>query len=56
VVQLFSLGHVVADWLLEYRDTLWDEKIAANARPGKLDQLIKKAKAAHRAGKATPVP
>ncbi|HXR06426.1 MAG TPA: hypothetical protein VN765_03790 [Candidatus Acidoferrum sp.] len=48
--------HLVADWLLEYRETLWDEKIAADARAGKLDPLIKKAKAAHRAGKAKPFP
>jgi hypothetical protein len=48
--------HAVADWLLEYRETLWDERIAADAQAGKLDPLIKKAKAGHRAGKATPFP
>ena len=48
--------HAVADWLLEYREALWDKKIAADARAGKLDSLIKKAKAAHRAGNATPFP
>ncbi|MGP8198568.1 MAG: hypothetical protein ACLQU4_03595 [Limisphaerales bacterium] len=48
--------HAVADWLQEYRETLWDKKLAADARAGKLDPLIKKAKAAHRAGKATPFP
>ena len=48
--------HAVADWLLEYRETLWDKKIEADARAGKLDLLIKKAKTAHRAGKATPFP
>jgi len=48
--------HAVADWLLEYRETLWDEKIAVDARAGKLDPLIKKAKASHRAGKTTPFP
>jgi hypothetical protein len=42
--------------LQEYRETLWDKKIAADARAGRLDPLIKKAKAAHRAGKATPFP
>ena len=46
----------VADWLLEYRETLWDKKIAADVHAGKLDSLIKKAKAGHRAGKATPFP
>ena len=48
--------HAVADWLQEYRETLWDKKIAADARAGRLDPLIKKAKSAHRAGKATPFP
>jgi hypothetical protein len=48
--------HAVADWLLEYRETIWDKRIAADARGGKLDSLIKKAKAGHRAGKATPFP
>lgn len=48
--------HAVADWLLEYREKLWDRKIAADARAGKLDSLIKKAKAGHRAGKATRFP
>jgi hypothetical protein len=48
--------HAVADWLLEYRERLWDKKIAADAQAGKLDSLIKKAKAGHRAGKATPFP
>jgi hypothetical protein len=48
--------HAVADWLLEYRERLWDKKIAADAHAGKLDALIKKAKAGHRAGKATPFP
>ena len=48
--------HAVADWLLEYRETLWDKKIAADAHAGKLNSLIKKAKAGYRAGKATPFP
>jgi hypothetical protein len=38
--------HAVADWLQEYRERLWDKKIAADAHAGKLDPLIKKAKAA----------
>jgi hypothetical protein len=48
--------HAVADWLLEYRETLWDKEIAADARAGKLDSLINKAKAGHRAGKSSPFP
>jgi hypothetical protein len=42
--------------LLEYREKLWDKKIAADAHTGKLDSLIKKAKAGHRAGKTIPFP
>ncbi|HEY3854297.1 MAG TPA: hypothetical protein VGO67_07905 [Verrucomicrobiae bacterium] len=48
--------HAVADWLQEYRETLWDKKIQADTRAGKLDSLIEKAKSAYRAGKATPFP
>jgi hypothetical protein len=48
--------HAVADWLLEYRETLWDKKIVNDAQAGKLDSLIKKAKAAHRAGKTKSFP
>jgi hypothetical protein len=48
--------HAVADWLLEYRETLWDEEIAEDARAGKLDSLINKAKAGHRAGKSSAFP
>ena len=46
----------VADWLQEYRDELWDKQIAKDAKAGKLNSLIKKAKAGHRAGKATAFP
>ena len=49
----FKEVHAVADWLLEYRERLWDEQIEADAQAGKLDSLIKKAKAGYRAGKAT---
>jgi hypothetical protein len=47
---------VVADWLQEYCEELWDRQIAADAKAGKLDPLIKKAKAGYRAGKATAFP
>lgn len=46
----------VADWLQEFREEMWDEQIAADAKAGKLDQFIAKAKAGYRAGKATPFP
>ena len=48
--------HAVADWLQEYREELWDKQTEADAKAGKLDSLIKKAKAGYRAGKATPFP
>ena len=37
--------HAVADWLQEYREELWDKRIAKDAKAGKLDSLIKKATA-----------
>ena len=37
--------HVEADWLQEYRDELWDNQIEADAKAGKFDRLISKAKA-----------
>lgn len=46
--------HALADWLQEYREKLWDKQIEADAKAGKLDSLIKKAKAGYRADKATP--
>lgn len=46
----------VANWLQEHREELWDTKIKADAKAGKLDPLIKKAKAGYRAGIATPFP
>jgi hypothetical protein len=48
--------HAVADWLQAYREELWDQQIQADADTGKLDKLIRKAKADFRAGKATPFP
>ncbi len=46
----------VADWLQEFREEMWDEQIAADAKAGKLDKFIAKAKSGYRAGKATPFP
>ena len=48
--------HTVADWLLEYRETLLDKKIEVDAEMGKLDALIKIARAAHRAAKTKRFP
>jgi hypothetical protein len=46
----------VADWLQEFREEMWDQQIDADARAGKLDKFIAKAKAGYRAGKARPFP
>jgi len=46
----------VADWLQEYREEMWDEQIETDAKAGRLDKAISKAKADHRAGKATSFP
>ncbi len=39
----------VADWLEEFREEMWDQQIAADAKAGKLDKLISKAKSDYRA-------
>lgn len=46
----------VGDWLDELREELWDKQIEADAKAGKLDKMIAKAKTDYRAGKATPFP
>jgi len=43
----------VAEWLDELREEMWDRQIEADAKSGKLDKRIKKAKADYRAGKST---
>ena len=48
--------HEVADWLQELREELWDRQIDADAKAGRLDKMVAKAKAGYRAGKATPFP
>ncbi|HEX7570509.1 MAG TPA: hypothetical protein VF492_08385 [Verrucomicrobiae bacterium] len=46
----------VGDWLDELRERLFDERIEADAKAGKLDKMIAKAKSDYRAGKARPFP
>ena len=46
----------VGNWLDELRERLFDERIEADAKAGKLNQMIAKAKADYRAGKARPFP
>ncbi len=48
--------HEVADWLQELREGVWDQQIDADAKAGRLDKVIAKARAGYRAGKATPFP
>ena len=44
----------VGDWFDEFREQLFDAQIEADAKAGKLDKMIAKAKADYRAGKARP--
>jgi mRNA-degrading endonuclease RelE of RelBE toxin-antitoxin system len=46
----------VGDWLDELRERLFDDQIDADAKAGRLDKMIAKAKADYRAGKARPFP
>jgi hypothetical protein len=46
----------VGDWFDEFREQLFDAQIEADAKAGKLDKMIAKAKADYRAGKARPFP
>jgi len=48
--------HAVADWLQEYREELWDCQIEADAKAGRLDQLMEEAKQDYLAGRCKPLP
>jgi len=47
---------VVADWLQEYREELFDRQIEADAKAGKLDKLMEEAAQDYRAGRYKPLP
>ena len=47
--------HKVADWLLEFREELWDRQIDADAKAGKLDKLVERALEDYRAGRTKPL-
>ena len=47
--------HAVADWLQEYREELWDRQIEADAKAGRLDQLMEEAKQDYQAGRCKPL-
>ena len=46
----------VAEWLAEFREEMWDQQIAADAKAGKLDKLMEEAKQDYRAGRCKPLP
>lgn len=45
----------VAQWLDEYREEMWDRKIDADIKSGKLDPLWEKAKTDITAGRTKPL-
>lgn len=46
----------VGDWLDELRERLFDERIEADAKAGKLDKLMEEAKQDFLAGRCKPLP
>ena len=49
---VFKLG----EWFDERRERLWDERIANDAKSGRLDFLIEEARAARKGGTLRPFP
>ena len=45
----------VQAWLAEFTERLWDEQIECDEGAGRLDALIDKALAEHRAGRTRPL-
>ena len=46
----------VANWLEQFREEAWDRQIEKDAKAGRLDKMIAKAKADVRAGKGASFP
>jgi mRNA-degrading endonuclease RelE of RelBE toxin-antitoxin system len=46
----------VGDWLDELHERLFDERIEADAKAGKLDKLMEEAKQDYLAGRCKPLP
>ena len=44
-----------AEWFAELQADRWDRQIEADAKAGKLDKLVAKALAEHRAGRTRPL-
>jgi hypothetical protein len=42
-------------WFAKFDAARWDKQIERDSKSGKLDKLLRKAKAEHRKGKSTPV-
>ena len=47
--------HEVADWLQELREELWDKQQQADAKVGRLGQLMEEAKQDYLAGRCKPL-
>jgi hypothetical protein len=47
--------HELADWLAERRNQLWDKQIEEDAKAGRLDALINRAKDQNRQGLTRPL-
>ena len=45
-----------AEWLKEYRADEWDRQIAADAKAGRLDALVREAETDIAAGRVSPLP
>ncbi|HUY33096.1 MAG TPA: hypothetical protein VMV69_09965 [Pirellulales bacterium] len=45
----------VRAWLVEYAERQWDQQIAQDERDGRLDDLLERALAEHRAGRSRPL-
>jgi hypothetical protein len=46
----------VGDWFDEFREQLFDQRIEADAKAGKLDKLMEEAKQDYLAGRCKPLP
>lgn len=45
----------LSDWIVEYRNQDWDKQIEEDAKAGKLNALIRKAKEQNRQGLTRPL-
>lgn len=43
------------EWFTEFQATAWDEQLEADAKAGKLDELVREAKADFASGKCKPL-